>query len=143
MVSNLAFHVSEADLRVRCAAVCTLVLTCPQELFSTVGNVQRVTIKYDKRCGGRQDGMSSWWTDNPPSTTHHAHSGRSVGEADVVFAAAADAERAKNQYQGAKLDGRQMQLQVTAVGSPSSNGTTTLSSGVRWVVDAGDGCATW
>lgn len=51
-----------------------------------------------------------------------------------MFTAAADAERAKSQYQGAKLDGRQMQLEVAAVGGPNSNGTTTLSSGVRCVV---------
>lgn len=52
----------------------------------------------------------------------------------MIFAVAADAERAKREYNGAKLDGQAMQLEVQPLGV-TGNGTTTLSSGIRYVLE--------
>jgi len=73
-----------------------------QELFSQIGRVQKSGLNFDQN-------------------------GRSKGTAEVVFAERRDAVQAIKTYNGVKLDGRPLQIEL--VGGAASGGLT-LSSGV-------------
>jgi len=73
-VSNLEHSVTQDDL---------------EELFATVGELQKVVLKYDR-------------------------SGRSNGIADVFFARKADAMKAVKEYNGVSIDGKPMALALAA-----------------------------
>lgn len=73
-----------------------------QELFSQIGRVQKSGLNFDQN-------------------------GRSKGTAEVIFAERRDAIQAIKTYNGVKLDGRPLQIEL--VGGAASGGLT-LSSGV-------------
>eukprot|EP00887_Chlorella_sp_A99_P001065 scaffold14.g1065.t1 len=80
-----------------------------KELFGSVGTLVKAGIIYD-------------------------NSGRSDGDAEVIFEKAADAERAVQRYNGVQLDGKPMQIELIPQGAPGSGaagGARTLRSGIR------------
>jgi len=58
-----------------------------QELFTTVGAIKKVRVYYDK-------------------------SGRSEGKAEITFESKQDAESAVKQFNGAKIDGKPMSIEI-------------------------------
>jgi RNA recognition motif-containing protein len=81
-LSNLEYTVTEDDLR---------------ELFQTVGQLKKVSIKYDK-------------------------SGRSEGEADVIFNNFQDAKAALKKYQGVTIDKKEVKIELVSSQGSSRRG---------------------
>lgn len=82
-----------------------------KELFGAVGSLVRAVIVYD-------------------------HSGRSEGQAEIIYEREADARRAMERYQGVALDGQAMEIELVPQAAPGAaggggGGAQTLRSGIR------------
>lgn len=96
-------------------------------------SIQRECQKWLQSTPYRQCNQISWHEDSGGDTSESADeqyccSGRSTGEADVVFENKADALKAKSQFDNVALDGQAMKIEFIQ----NQGGERVLASGIRY-----------